>query len=310
MRALILYNPAAGQAGQLQSELEAAADVWREAGHQVALTATTHAGAATQLARQAAADGYDVLIAAGGDGTINETINGLAGTQTALATLPLGTMNVWARELGLPLQPRQAAAAMLNWRIRPIDLGRADGRYFLLMAGIGFDAAITAAVDPGAKRRFGALAYIWSGIEQALRIRGTRMRITIDGRSMRARVLMIVIGNSQLYGGLVKLTHRASIDDGLLDIAVYRGDHFGSALAHFWAIISRRYSPNPAIAYFRGRNISVQARGRVPVQVDGDAIGILPMRFAVVPGALQALLPPNLPDDLLTAAVTGAVTVP
>jgi diacylglycerol kinase (ATP) len=305
MRALIVFNPAAGQAGQLRNELEGAADVWRSAGHRVDLAASTAAGDAQAIAAQAARDGYDVVVAAGGDGTINEVVNGLAGTPAALATLPLGTMNVWARELGLPLQPRLAAVELLKWRIRSIDLGRADQRYFLLMAGVGFDAAITAAIDSSAKRRFGAFAYIWHGIEQALQIRGTRVRMTLDGRRVSGRILMVVIGNSQLYGGVVKITHRATLDDGLLDIAVYRGNHFGSALGHLWAILRRRYTPNPAIAYYRGREIMISARRPLPVQVDGDAIGTLPMRFSVAPGALRALLPPDVPDDLLAAHAPG-----
>lgn len=305
MRALIVFNPAAGQAGQLQSELDAAADVWRAAGHHVDLAESTAAGSAQAITAQAAQNGCDIVFAAGGDGTINEVVNGLAGTLTALATLPLGTMNVWARELGLPLHPKSAAAELLHWPIRTIDLGRANQRYFLLMAGVGFDAAITAAIDRAAKRRFGAFAYIWHGIEQALRIRGTRVRMTVDGRRVNGRVLMVVIGNSQLYGGVVKITHRATLDDGLLDIAVYRGDHFGSALGHLWAILRRRYTPNPAIAYYRGREIAISARRPLPVQVDGDAIGTLPMRFSVVPGALRALLPPDVPDDLLAAQIPG-----
>jgi len=204
----------------------------------------------------------------------------------------------WARELRLPLQPRAAATAMLSWQVRPIDLGRADDRYFLLMAGIGFDAAITAGVRADEKRRLGALAYVLRGIEQALRVRGSRTRIQIDGRMINARVLMVVVGNSQLYGGLVKITHRASIDDGLLDVCVIRGDNGISALRHLIAILRRRYSHDPEIEYYRARTVQVSARPRLPVQVDGDAIGQTPMTFTVAPRALRALLPPDLPEDL------------
>jgi YegS/Rv2252/BmrU family lipid kinase len=255
-------------------------------------------GDGRRLAREAAEAGFDLVMAAGGDGTINEVINGLAGTATALATLPLGTMNVWARELRLPLQPRAAAAAMLSWQVRPIDLGRAGERYFLLMAGIGFDAAITAGVRADEKRRLGALAYVLRGIEQTLSVRGSRTRLIIDGRMVAGRVLMVVVGNSQLYGGLVKITHRASIDDGLLDICVIRGDNGISAIRRLFAILRRRYSHDPEIEYYRGRSVQVVARPRLPVQVDGDAIGQTPMTFTVAPRALRALLPNDLPEDL------------
>lgn len=299
MRTLIVFNPTAGHAGQLEAELEAAAQVWREQGWTVDLQPTNGPGDGRCLARQAAANGYELVVAAGGDGTINEVVNGLVGSQTMLATLPLGTMNVWARELGLPLQPRAAAQTMLAWSPRTIDLGRAGDRYFLLMAGIGFDAAITANVRPAEKRRFGALAYVARGIEEVMRIRGTRARIVLDGRPIKARVLMIVVGNSQLYGGLVKITHRASIDDGLLDVCVIKGDNGINAIGHLIAILRRRFSLNPDIAYYRVHTVEVITRPPLPVQVDGDPIGTTPMRFSVAPAALRALLPPDLPDDLI-----------
>lgn len=299
MRTLIVFNPTAGHAGQLEAELEAAAQVWREQGWVVDLQPTNGPGDGRCLARQAAANGYELVVAAGGDGTINEVVNGLVGSQTMLATLPLGTMNVWARELGLPLQPRAAAQTMLAWSPRTIDLGRAGDRYFLLMAGIGFDAAITANVRPDEKRRFGALAYVVRGIKEVMRIRGTRARILLDGRPIKARVLMIVVGNSQLYGGLVKITHRASIDDGLLDVCVIKGDNGINAIGHLIAILRRRFSLNPDISYYRVHTIEVITRPPLPVQVDGDPIGTTPMRFSVAPAALRALLPPDLPDDLI-----------
>jgi YegS/Rv2252/BmrU family lipid kinase len=299
MRVLIVYNPTAGQSAASQQEIDIAAHTWREQGWQVSAQPTAHSGDGTELARAAAANGYNLVVAAGGDGTINEVVNGLAGTQTALATLPLGTVNVWARELGLPLQTRAAAEAISKGVVRPIDLGLAGGRYFLLMAGIGFDAAITAQVRPDEKRRLGALAYVLRGVQQVSRLQGTRMRLTLDGRVVSARVLWVVVGNSQLYGGVVKITHRASIDDGLLDVCVIRGDNPYGAPLHLLSILLRRYSLDPEIDYYRARRVEVHSRKRLPVQVDGDAIGQTPMEFEVVPGALRALMPERVGDGLV-----------
>jgi diacylglycerol kinase (ATP) len=308
MRTLIVFNPAAGQAETLEQELNSATAVWVERGWQVDREPTNGPGDGQRLARRAADQGYDLVVAAGGDGTINEVINGLAGTNTALGTLPLGTMNVWARELGLPLQVRAAAQAILDWQVRSIDLGRAGERYFLLMAGIGFDAAITAGIKPGEKRRFGALAYVLRGIEVALHVRGSRARLILDGRTVKGRILMVVVGNSQLYGGLVKITHRASIDDGLLDVCVIKGDSFIAALRHTIAILRRSYSHNPAIDYYRARSIKIIATPRLPVQIDGDPLGQTPLTFEVNPGALRALLPPELPGDLVQQSVSARPT--
>lgn len=305
MRTMLVFNPNAGQSDAHERELAAAAEVWRDAGWQVDLQPTRAAGDGKRLGRLAAEAGYDLVVAAGGDGTLNEVINGLAGSTTALAPLPLGTMNVWARELRLPLQPRAAAEAILGWHVRPIDLGRAGDRYFLLMAGIGFDAAVTAGVRADEKRRLGALAYVLRGIEQALSVRGARARLVLDGRSFRRRVLMVVVGNTQLYGGLVKITHRASIDDGLLDVCVIKGDNGLSAVRRLIAILGRRQGQDPELEYYRARSVAISARPPLPVQVDGDPIGTTPLTFEVVPAALHALLPEDLPEDLVQQPVNG-----
>lgn len=296
---MIVFNPTAGQSGVYESEVRVAADVWREHAWDVDVRPTMGPGDATRLAREAVAQNYDLVVAAGGDGTINEVVNGLARSKTALATLPLGTVNVWARELGLPLHPRAAAEALLSWTMRPIDLGLAGDRYFLLMAGIGFDAAVTAGVHSEAKRRLGMLAYVVSGIDHVVRIRGTRTRLVLDGKKFKGRVLLVVVGNSQLYGGFVKITHRATIDDGLLDVCVIKGDGMASALVHLVAIFSRRYSDNREIDYYRARTVKITSSPALPVQVDGDTIGFTPITIRVVPGALHALMPPHMTGDLV-----------
>ncbi len=303
IRALIVFNPGAGQAGSAEQDIHAAQDVWREHGWQVDLRPTAGPGDGTLIAREAAAQGYHMVVAAGGDGTVNEVINGLAGSETALAVLPIGTVNVWVRELGLPLQPRAAAEALLDAQVRTIDLGRAGDRYFLLMCGVGFDAAVTAEVRADEKRRFGAMAYLLRAANLAGRFRGTPARITLDGRAVRGRVLMIVLGNSQLYGGVVKFTARASMDDGLLDVCIIKGNSLWSAPFRALSVVTQRYNLDPEIEYHRAREITISARHPLPVQVDGDHIGQTPMTFTAVPGALRALLPATLPQDLLRPEV-------
>ncbi len=302
-RTLIIVNPFAGQAAALRQNIEAARAVWQTHGWTVDIATTHQAGDGTRLAREAAQQGYDIVAAAGGDGTINEVINGLAGTRTALAALPVGTVNVWVRELGLPLEPRAAAEALLQAQRRRIDLGRAGERYFLLMAGVGFDAAVVNEVRSDEKRRLGALAYVVRAFDLALRYRGRRARIWLDGRIIRGRVLLVVIGNSQLYGGVFKITARACINDGLLDVCIIKGDSLAEAPLRLLSILRQRYNLDPRIEYHRARTIHITAREPLPVQVDGDQSGFTPMTFTVAPGALYALLPHTPPaDDLLRAA--------
>lgn len=304
MRAGIIFNPTAGlSSGSPEAALQDAAAVWIEQGWHVELYPTSGPGDATRLARAAVDRHDDVVIAAGGDGTINEVVNGLAGSSTIMGSIPLGTMNVWARELRLPLQPRAAAAALLDSQVRPIDLGRANGRYFLLMAGIGLDAAVTAGIGIKEKRRLGALAYILHAVKLAINIQGTRSRLIIDGKVVKGRVLMVVIGNSQLYGGVIKITHRASIDDGLLDICVIKGNNFLSAVYRLLGILVRPHIHDPQVQYYRARTVDIRSYPALPVQVDGESIGDTPMRFEVAPGALRALLPVQVPNDLVHDAI-------
>src|SRR5579862_1748915 len=154
VRATLIYNPIAGHGGSL-AELEAARDVLAARGWLVRLEATAGPGAATALAGDAVERGDDVVIVAGGDGTINEAIQALAGTTVALGVLPVGTVNVWAREIGLPAHPVAAAALLADGDSRTIDLGRAGERLFLLMAGAGFDGAVTGLVESRLKRAMG-----------------------------------------------------------------------------------------------------------------------------------------------------------
>mgnify|MGYP001024822842 CR=1 FL=1 len=310
MHATIIFNPTAGQTESPEQQMQAAADVWRERGWEVDLQPTSGPDDATRLARMAVEQQHEVVLAAGGDGTINEVINGMVGngvvgSLTALGALPLGTTNVWIRELKLPLQPQAAAIALLDAQTRTIDLGCANGRYFLLMTGIGLDAAVTAQVQFTEKRRLGMLAFVLRGFRLALQFRGARLLLQLDGKTVKRRVLMVVIGNSQLYGGVVRITHRAQIDDGMLDVCVIKGDNVISALYHALSILAQRYVhlPNPDIEYYRARTIKVTAHPALPMQIDGENFGQTPGTFEVVPGALRTLMPANLPNDLVRATI-------
>lgn len=303
LRVRVVLNPLAGNAEDIGG-VKAAKHVWEAHGWYVEVMPTAYAGHAVVLAREAAAEGFDLVVAAGGDGTVNEVINGIARTQTALAVLPIGTGNVWGREIKLPLQLRDAAEVLTTGELVQLDLGSANGRYFLLMAGIGFDAAVTRAVLPAAKRRFGMIAYVVEALRAASEVRGTRVRLLLDGRPVNSRVLMIVIGNSRLYGAFLQITHHASLTDGLLDIAVIKGESVRSAPLHLLSILLKRYNLNPDINYYRAREVQITSATPLAVQLDGDSLGSTPMTFRTEPDALQVLVP-----SWSVAALTGPTTV-
>jgi diacylglycerol kinase (ATP) len=290
---LILFNPFAGQAYNLKRSLEDAAEIWRSRGWEVELRPTKAPGDATIQAQAAASKGYDVVAAAGGDGTVNEVMNGLVGTNTALAVLPVGTVNIWARELGLSMELKRAATNFLDAHLEKIDVGKAGNRYFLLMAGIGFDAAVTAIINPQEKKQLGVLAYVKQAVQLAWRFPGITSHIRIDGKRIRGRVLMVVIGNSQLYGGVVKLTAHAIINDGLLDVCIIKGRSMLTAPLRLISIFTRRYNQDPKVEYYRAKRIQIKGKKVMAVQVDGDYLGVTPMNFQVVPSGLWVLVPPS-----------------
>jgi diacylglycerol kinase (ATP) len=295
MRVVLLVNPEAGtrpaSVDQLAAEL-------RRRGAVVEHVPTSRAGDGTTIARQAAESGADVLLACGGDGTLNEAINGLAGSDTALATFPAGTVNVWAREVGIPSDPVRNAALLWEGERRRVDLGRAGQRYFLLMAGIGLDADVAARVTRPEKRRWGPLAYLGRGIVTGIRWPLQRMWILLDDRSLRRRALFAVIGNTRLYGGVVNITHHAVADDGMLDVCLFGGQGMGEKVAHALRVALRLHTTVPSVEYYRAHQITLVTRPRAYVQVDGDTIGQTPMQFAAVPRALLVVVPANRNDGL------------
>jgi diacylglycerol kinase (ATP) len=325
IRTILIFNPNAGQASQLQPQLDRAVQLWQDAGWQVDRAPTEYSGHATIIARQAAADGYDYAIAAGGDGTVNEVMNGLIHSNTALGTLPIGTINIWAREMGLPMDILGAARQLLTAQIKTIDVGQtrqiikpikpakelklADqltqplqtseiDRAFLLMAGIGFDAAVTETVDVREKKKLGAIAYVKQAIQLAWQFRGVRTLLRIDGKRVRGRILMIIIGNSQLYGGVVKMTAHAIVDDGLLDVCVIKGRSMLVAPFRLFSIFTRNYNRDPKVAYFKAKRIDIQGKKKLPIQIDGDFLGRSPMQFEIIPRSLRVLVPANADRSL------------
>jgi diacylglycerol kinase (ATP) len=316
----VIFNPNAGQAPNLQAALERSIQQWRNAGWQVELRPTQQAGHGTDLARAAAAAGHAMVVAVGGDGTVNEVMNGLVGTETALGMLPGGTVNVWAREMGLPMDLEKAATMLLKADRRSIDVGRVRSivsrryflprrrqrkgviidRYFLLMASIGFDAAVTATVNLQEKKTWGAMAYLKQSLQLLSQYRVPKLTLYLDGRRVRGRVLMAVVGNSQLYGGALKFTHQALVDDGLLDICIIRGRSMLKAPLRLWSIVTRRHAHDERIDYYQAQQVKFLCRRPVPVQIDGDYLGTTPLRLDIVPKGLWVMVPPGADRSLFT----------
>jgi YegS/Rv2252/BmrU family lipid kinase len=308
MRARLIVNPVAGsaRAGDLPEVLA----IFERAGWQVDVVRTSRPGDATAAAAEAAADGFDLVIVSGGDGTVNEALQPLVGTRTALTVLPAGTANLLAREMGLPLRAPEAARALVDGGVVTVDVGIASGkRYFLLFAGIGFDAAVIHAVDSELKRRLGPFSFVAASAQVMPGYNGASVQFRLDGKRRRRRhVLMAVVANTRLFA-LFPLTPHARAHDGKLDVIVFHGTGFWTKLQHLVLVILGRAKDAPNVDRWHVGRIEFRGRAPLPVELDGEPWGFTPMSFAVVPAAVRIWAPPTAPHDLFGAPEAVGSTV-
>jgi len=252
------------------------------------------------MAAQAVRDGFATVVAAGGDGTANEVVNGIADVPQGLASvrlglMPLGTLNVFARELGLPRDLAGAARTLVTGRELAMDLGRAEFsaggrgqvRHFLQLAGAGLDARAVELVSWELKKMTGPLAYIAAGF-QALREK--QPIITLEGAGPASGQL-VMLGNGRFYGGSFEVFPGASLRDGLLDVCVLPTANFWSALRSALGMATGRLQRFLPSRHFRCPTVTLRSTGRVGLQLDGEFAGELPVTFSVLPQALRVIVP-------------------
>ncbi len=255
---------------------------------------------ARRLAAQAVREGFDTIIAAGGDGTANEVVNGMADVPHGLASvrlglIPLGTVNVFARELGLPRDLPGAARALAAGRELAVDLGRAEFsaggrgpcRHFLQLAGAGLDARAVQQVSWALKKRTGPLAYLAAGLKV---LRENQPLITVEGADPASGQL-VLLGNGRFYGGSFELFPGASLRDGLLDVCVLPKVTAWSALQAVLGLATGRVHRFWPSLHFRSSTVTLRSPGRVGLQLDGEYAGELPVTFSVLSRALRVIVP-------------------
>lgn len=288
------------------------ADLWQARGWRVIIQPTQAPGHATQLAQQAAAAGSQIVIAAGGDGTLGEVANGLAETETAMAPLPVGTANSFARELNMPLplfrgkhQLLKAAELLLNGRIHHMDLGytinsAGNGRHWLLWSGAGADGYLVEHIEPRPKwsKKLGRFGYMLQGIALALSYPTVATTVVIDGRSYEDHYLLALVSNCRLYaGGGLTLSPQAKLDDGLFEVWLFKGKHVAK-MFQYGALLKAGRREYIGMEMVYGRSITVNMQPTMPCQTDGELGGYTPLTCTLKPGALRLLVPASAPEDL------------
>ena len=296
MRICVIFNPAArgNKARRFRRFLN-------ELSQQCALKATTGPGDARRLAQAAVATGYDIIAAAGGDGTVNEVLNGIGDEpdgfqRTRLGVLPLGTINVFARELKIPAKLEGAWQVLKRARETQIDLGRADylddgkpaQRYFMQLGGAGLDARAVELVSWKLKKTAGPVAYVVAGL-QALLEKQARISVQADGEKLEGELALL--GNGRLYGGPFDIFPGATLNDGLLDACVFPSVDVPSLLRLVPGFLARRKLSEHRVQRLRAKKIELTSKTRAAFELDGEWIGYLPATFSLEQKKLRVVVP-------------------
>lgn len=250
---------------------------------------TTEAGEAAEFARQAARQGCRAVVAAGGDGTVNEVVTGLVGTDVALGLLPIGTMNVFAAELGLPANNLRKCWEIIDaGYTRLVDLPMANRRPFVQLAGVGFDAQIVQETDRDFRKQFGPLSYLVAATQIVSR---KAPKLIVESGGRRREGSFVLIGNGRYYGGPFPIFKDAKVDDGKLDVMIFKNLGYLDIARYLSGIVFGTHVEMHDVEYFQTRRAVVRSEGRVPVEVDGEVIGSVPVTFRMSPHKLRVIAP-------------------
>ena len=268
----------------------------REAGHGIDVRVTREKGDAQRFASQAGE--VDLLIAAGGDGTLNEVVNGLMDlsieARPVLSVVPLGTANDFATGCGIPRDPKKALALCLGGEAVAIDVGKANKHWFLNAASAGFGAQVTATTSPELKRLLGPAAYTVMGAILAINVHQYHGRLILPGREITGSGPVAIIGNGRQAGGGVQVAPRAFINDGLLDVLVIR--HIpATALLTAARELQQLSSDGEYVSYWQTPWVEVHSEELMPVNLDGEPVQFSSVRYEAVPNAIRLIAPPKCP---------------
>lgn len=287
MKTLLIINPTAGR--RRQGVVEEITAALRQPFVDLTVHLTTGPGDATVAARRASVEGFELVVAAGGDGSINEVANGLVGSEVAMGIVPVGTENVLAKEMGVPLNPTNACQFLYEKAPRRIDTGRVGDRRFVCFAGIGFDAHVAHRLNPLRKASMGAFAYLLTSMEALgpYRREARTAELDIDGEVVNTPYWLMMVGNIRTYGGGMQPTPRASLEDGLLDICIFPQVTYPQTLTQMIHTTKGSHLDLPGMLYYQAKRIAITTTPVEQVQLDGDPFGeTTPMVVEVDPSSL------------------------
>jgi len=283
---IVILNPTAGSPEHVRS--------WQERAESLAgdcpVRVTSHSGEAETLARRAVEEGFARIVAAGGDGTVSQVANGLAGSNAILGVLPMGSVNVFAMELGLPLHNLQRCWDIIeDTNLRLVDMPSANEKYFVQLAGVGLDAQVVKETSLAFKRSFGPLSYLISAAQIAAR-EPPKLFIESEHTSVEEGSFVLV-GNGRLYGGPFPFFKQAVMDDGLFDVVIFKRLGYLEIIRYLQDVVFSADIKVPEIEYFQTRQLRITSEQDVPLEVDGELAGNCPVDFRIRKRALRVLAP-------------------
>lgn len=284
---LVILNPAARgeRARSLRQAIQSLSS-------RIVIRETRKPGDAEALAERAVQQGFRTVVAAGGDGTVNEVVNGLGEAEVTFGVLPVGTMNVFALELGIEGKDLKKAWAVIErGHTREIDLPMANGQdYFVQLAGVGLDAEVVRQTTPDFKKALGPVSYVLSLAQVAAR-KPPRLAVT-GAEGQRHEGSFVLVGNGRFYGGPLVLFRDAALDDGRLDVVVFKNQSHWDVMRYVHAIVFGNHQELADVEYFQTTKVRVAADGEVPVELDGELAGFAPFTFGFADKKLRVLAPP------------------
>ncbi len=290
MRVKVILNPNAGH-GRAAQEEATVVKALTSLGVDFDLVRTSCPGDAVLLSRSSAENGYDVVCAMGGDGTVNEVINGIADTGAALAVIPVGTGNDFAAAIGAPKGDVSAACAILaRGNRRPMDLCRVNDRYFASSFGAGFDARVTKAANERFKRLGGIWTYIFAVMSVIWSFRPGTVRIVADGRTISKSPLLVAVTNWRSYGGGMHICPGAEIDDGLFDVCIVDNVPILKFLYSFPRVIRGTHVTMPEVEMFRAKSVHISCSQMETYHVDGEVFEADEMELTLSPMGIDVVV--------------------